>query len=52
VLKVVTEIANSLRHFEQKTKIFSRALGSAKRPVVPISSKRPRTNNWRASNTA
>jgi hypothetical protein len=52
VQKVVTEIANSLRHFEQKRKIFSRAVCSAKRPVVSITSKRPRTNSWRASNTA
>jgi len=52
VQKVVGEIANSLRHFEQKRKIFSRAVRSAKRPVVSISSKRPRTNSWRASNTA
>jgi DNA-binding transcriptional LysR family regulator len=52
VQKVVTEIANSLRHFEQKRKIFSRAVRSAKRPVVSIASKRPRTNSWRASNTA
>ena len=52
VQKVVTEIANSLRHFEQKRKIFSRAVRSAKRPVVSIASKRPRTNSWRASNRA
>ena len=52
VQKVVTEIANSLRHFEQRRKIFSRAVRSAKRPVVSIASKRPRTNSWRASNRA
>jgi DNA-binding transcriptional LysR family regulator len=52
VQRVVTEIADSLRHFEQKRKIFSRAMRSAKRPVVSITSRRPRTNNWRASNTA
>jgi len=52
VRKVVAEIANSLRHFEQKRKIFSRALRSTKRPVVSIASRRPKTNSWRASNTA
>jgi len=52
VRKVVAEIANSLRHFEQKRKTFSRAMRSAKRPVVSITSRRPRTNSWRASNTA
>jgi DNA-binding transcriptional LysR family regulator len=52
VQKVVTEIANSLRHFELKRKIFSRTSRSAKRPIVSIGSRRPRSNNWGASNTA
>jgi DNA-binding transcriptional LysR family regulator len=52
VQKVVTEIAHSLRHFEHKRKIFSRTSRSAKRPIVSIGSRRPRTNNWGASHTA
>ena len=52
VQNVVMEIATSLRHFEQRRKIFSRAVRSAKRPVVSIASKRPRTDSWRASNRA
>lgn len=52
VQKVVTEIANSLRHFEHGRKIFSLASRSAKRPVVSITSMRPRINSWKASNKA
>lgn len=52
VQKVVAEIANSLRHLQHRTKIFAHAHGSPRRPVVPIASRRPRTNNWRASKTA
>lgn len=52
VQKVVAEISNSLRHLEHRTKIFTHAHGSPRRTVVPIASRRPRTNNWRASKSA
>lgn len=50
--KIVAEIANSLRHSEHGKKIFAVSQRPSKRPVVPIGSKRPRINNWRASKSA
>jgi DNA-binding transcriptional LysR family regulator len=52
VRTVVAEIATSLRHSEHRRKIFSRTTRSTTRPVVSIASRRVRTNNWKASNTA
>jgi DNA-binding transcriptional LysR family regulator len=52
VQTVVAEISNSLRHFEHRRKIFSHPYGPGRRHVVPIASRRPRTNNWKASKTA
>lgn len=50
--KIVAEMASSLRQSAHGRKIFAVSQRPAKRPVVPIASKRPRINNWRASNTA
>jgi DNA-binding transcriptional LysR family regulator len=52
VQTVIAEISRALRHFEHKRKAFSYAYGPGRRPVVPIASRRPQTNNWRASKTA
>jgi len=52
VQTVVAEIANSLRHYEQRRKIFSRTTHSTTRSVVSIASRRFRTNSWNASSTA
>jgi DNA-binding transcriptional LysR family regulator len=52
VRTVVAEIANSLRHYEHRRKIFSRTTRSTTRPVVSIASRRVRTNSWKASGTA
>ena len=52
VQKIVCEITKSLRNFERKRKIFCEPRSSPKRSVVPIDSKRSRTNNWKASSNA
>jgi DNA-binding transcriptional LysR family regulator len=52
VQKIVSEIAKSLRNFERRRKIFFEPKSSPKRSVVPIDSKRSRTNNWKASSNA
>lgn len=52
IQKIVSEIAKSLQNFERRRKIFFEPKSSPKRPVVPIDSKRSRTNNWKASSNA
>lgn len=52
VQRIVNEMCSSLLRFEHGKKIFAVSQRPARRRVVPISSKRPRINNWGESNTA